>query len=209
MNSIPGASEARTNSVKQLCELYNVLIGIALSLSIYHVVDITNPENFKGWPTVLNFIAFCLLIIPFYHGAVRHLYSTYVEGGPKSDIKSFALFFDYVILFAEGGIFVFMALMTGKVEFYTDGVIALLVIDIIWGLLANLAFSGSDSERPEINWAMINGVTVFFIVLICHIWLSGIYSWGIRVAAALTAIIILRTAADYTRAWKFYFPPYQ
>ena len=105
------AKQARANSVKQLCDLYNIVIGVALSIAIYGIIDTTQtPIPFKT-NNAFSFLVFIIIIIPFYHGAVRHLYITYVETGQSSRIKSYALFLDYIILFFEGGLFVALALV--------------------------------------------------------------------------------------------------
>src|SRR5262245_24966570 len=95
-------SEASKNSVSQLAELYTVVIGIALSISIYNTIDssrVAIPLNLDYLPNLLTML---VLIIPFYHGAVRHLFATYVENGGSTRIKSGALLADFVLLFLEG-----------------------------------------------------------------------------------------------------------
>lgn len=95
------AKQARANSVKQLCDLYNIVIGVALSIAIYGIIDTTKtPIPFKT-NNSFSFLVFIIIIIPFYHGAVRHLYITYVEEGSSARIKSYALFLDYIILFLK------------------------------------------------------------------------------------------------------------
>jgi hypothetical protein len=102
-------SVQRENSVKQLCELYNVVVGLALATAIYKVID----ENAVYLPIsrahVWTFLVFIITVVPFYHGAVRHLYATYVEHGGSKRIKNGALLIDYALLFAEGGVFVGLA----------------------------------------------------------------------------------------------------
>jgi hypothetical protein len=58
---------------------------------------------------VLLFFVLMILVIPFFHGAVRHLFATYVEDGESSQIKHWAILIDYYLLFAEGGVFVALA----------------------------------------------------------------------------------------------------
>src|SRR6476660_5489569 len=72
-------SEARKNSVSQLAELYNVVIGIALSLAIYNTIDTAAPLIPIHLDYVTNLATVLVLIIPFYHGAIRHLFASHVD----------------------------------------------------------------------------------------------------------------------------------
>jgi len=64
-------SSARQNSVKQLAELYNVVVGVALTLSIYDSVDKAGEFPLK-LNQIINIATFIIILVPFYHGAMRH-----------------------------------------------------------------------------------------------------------------------------------------
>jgi hypothetical protein len=74
-------NSARENSVKQLCEFYNVVSGVALALAITEVIDVNAPTIPVHTELILNFLTFLVIVIPFHQGAVRHLFATYVENG--------------------------------------------------------------------------------------------------------------------------------
>lgn len=202
------AKKARANSVKQLCELYNVVIGVALSIGVYNAfAPLNGPSVFESYDHLFNFMTFIALIIPFYHGAVRHLYATYVEEDASKNIKSWAVFFDFLVLFGEGCAFVYLAAYIGQIEAFFWGVVVLLAIDCVWGVFASIGFAGSQSQAAELKWAGLNFVTIIVVCIVVLLVVNGIYGWCYQSAIALLLLILLRTAVDYWLSWEFYFPP--
>lgn len=199
-------STARENSVKQLSELYNVVIGIALSLAIYNTIDKTAAPIPLKFDTLPNFFTVLVLIVPFYHGAVRHLFATYVEKGGSTRIKSGALLADFFLLFIEGCVFVIMASVVSSTITLGWVIVGLLVLDSVWGFLAWLAFTGAQAQFAERKWALINVITAAFLTL-------GLIFLGDRVQDiptgfqfALLIVASIRTLSDYVFTWDFYFP---
>lgn len=197
---------ARENSVKQLSDLYNVVVGVALSLAIFNTIEKASPYVLSG-PKVLNLLAFLVLVIPFYHGAVRHLFATYVEDGGSKNIKSGALLADFVLLFIEGCFFVVIASLFDDVVRMAYAVIALLVLDCVWGFLAWLAFTGAGSQFAEKRWALINMVASLVLFVVMRIFASDSLAkdqTGLQIA--ILGILLVRTIFDYKMTWSFYFP---
>jgi len=198
--------EARKNSVSQLSELYNVVIGIALSIAIYNAID----TKAYGIPIhaefVSNVASVLILIIPFYHGAVRHLFATYVEDGGSTRIKSGALLADFVLLFIEGCVFVMIASLVSVTTKMAWAVVALLLLDTTWGFLAWLAFTGAQAQYAEKKWAVINTFTAVGIIVILIFGESVFRMNEIAAQLGLLAILCLRTIVDYWQCWDFYFP---
>ena len=198
--------EARKNSVMQLSELYNVVIGIALSLAIYNTIDGPNTSVSEVFRRLPNFCVVLFLIIPFYHGAVRHLFATYVEGGGSSRIKNGALMADFVLLFVEGCVFVGMATYVDNILVLAWSVFTLLILDSIWGFFAWLVFTGAQSQYAEKKWAMINIFTAALILITLQF--EPIYQLNSFNAALILATVVgIRTVTDYILTWDFYFPP--
>src|SRR5688572_19974848 len=112
------------NSVKQLSELYNVVTGVALALAITKIVD-PNASTFT--PVKLDhgftFLAFLVTILPFHQGAVRHLFASYVEEGEKQRIISGALALDFILLFSQACLFVALATLIEKPQFFATALI--------------------------------------------------------------------------------------
>ena len=200
-------SEARANSVKQLSELYNVVIGIALSAAIYNTIDQKGSGVPLHFDHLFNFGVVLVTIIPFYHGAVRHLMATYVEDGGSSRIKSGALMADYVLLFLEGCIFVTLAVVVAQTETLIWVLVTLLVLDSVWGFLAWLAFTGAQSQYAEKKWAIINMFCTGFLVLIGVYGNATITSDPLMAQGSIFVVMVIRTIVDYGWCWDFYYPP--
>lgn len=199
--------KARQNSVRQLSELYNVVIGIALSLAIVNLIDQSARPLPLHTDRLYSFIIFLITVIPFHHGAVRHLFSTYVESGGSTRIRNGALLADFVLLFLEGCVFVAMALLLGDTEVFIWTFVVLLIIDSIWGFLAWLAFTGASGQFAEKKWAIINCSTAIVIVVLLPFFVSDTNdTLEVRELLAFVAIAIARSLADYVTCWNFYFP---
>jgi hypothetical protein len=202
--------EARKNSVKHLAELYSVVIAAAVTLAMYNAIDANSWFIFSDNSWVL-FFAFIMMVVPFYHGAVRHLYATYIESGGSSKIKNSALFIDYFLLFSHGALFVALASTLSQPDRFATVLCAILVIDCVWGLLAHLTLTGAASQDAEKNWASINFVTAFVVILLLAGWniAPGLpdQEWAsVALSFLLLAIVGVRTVIDYRTSWDFYFP---
>lgn len=195
------------NSVKQLSELYNVVVGIALTLSITKIIDLGAPDIPINWSALLTFLSFLVTIIPFHHGTVRHLYATYVEAGGSTRIKRGALAIDFLLLFFQACLFIALSLLIQKPELFLNVLIGLLVVDCIWGVLAYLAFTGAQAQLAEKKWALINlaaGVLLFALAKLGPPLLGG---WADTMNQLVFVICLVRTIADYITSWDFYYPP--
>lgn len=201
--------QARENSVKQLSELYNVVIGVALSLAIYNTTDTTAQFIPIKIDTIVNFLTFLVLILPLYHGAVRHLFATYVEDGGSSRIKAGALLADFFLLFIEGCLFVMMATAIANTSTLAWIIVTLLVLDSLWGFLAWIAFTGAQSQFSEKKWAVINIITASILVIGVFFSNNLISNNAYKAHFSLFIVIWLRTIIDYMLTWDFYFPPKQ
>jgi hypothetical protein len=199
-------SDARQNSVTQLAELYNVVIGVALTIGIYNSVDTSISPFPLKFDQAINLLTFIVLLVPFYHGAVRHLFATYVEDGGSSRIKNGALLADFFLLFFEGCVFVMLASVLNKTETFAVVLIFLLLLDSLWGFLAGLAFTGAQAQHAERIWAMINVCTSVLIIVLLVFGEDVFITKPMLSQAALLAIIALRTVLDYFFSWNFYFP---
>jgi hypothetical protein len=147
-----------------------------------------------------------MIIVPFYHGAVRHLFATYVEQGGSQRIKNGALLADFFLLFPEGCLFVMMASVLTEPVMYGWVLVALLALDSVWGFLAGLAFTDARAQHPERTWSLINLVTAAILSL-CLIFFEPMFvSKPLLSEAGLFVIIALRTIVDYMLCWNFYFP---
>ncbi|PKP58792.1 MAG: hypothetical protein CVT89_02260 [Candidatus Altiarchaeales archaeon HGW-Altiarchaeales-2] len=110
-------NEAQANSVRNLENLYSVVVGLGLSIAILNLIDTTRGAVPIKLELVPFFLAFLVTIIPFYHGALRHLDTTYIEKGGKQ-IRTGALLFDFSILFIESCFFIGLAVLLPTPQFF-------------------------------------------------------------------------------------------
>jgi hypothetical protein len=194
------------NSVKQLSELYNVVVGVALTLAITKAIDQNAPAIPIKWNVILNFMSFVVIIIPFHQGAVRHLYATYVEGGGSTRIRRGALAVDFLLLFFQACLFVAMSILIENTQVFLNVLISLLIVDCVWGLLAILAFTGAQAQQAEKRWALINLFSVVILYVLSKFGPPLLNGWGDDIKQLIFLVCIIRTIADYMSSWDFYFP---
>src|SRR5262249_24705809 len=199
-------SVQRENSVKQLCELYNVVVGLALATAILKVINESADYLPISRAHVWTFLVFIITVVPFYHGAVRHLYATYVEHGRSKRIKNGGLLIDYALLFAEGGVFVGLAYLIQSPGAFLGLFLLLMFLDSVWGVLAYTTLVGSQAQNAEKTWAFIN--VIFFVVLLVGYFSFNVpaegFIWQPRMSYMLLGTAFLRTVLDYWFSWKFY-----
>jgi len=200
--------EAKKNSVRNLQNLYSIVVGLGLSLAIYNLLDFSRV----GWPFRFElapfFVSFLVTLIPFYHGALRHLDAAYTEQD-SGQVRGGALLADFWLLFIESCILLGLAVLLPTPQFFAWGLVLLLAIDTIWGFLAYLVFSKKVESKSELHWALINLITVV-ILSVCFV-IIGIFPPVAGVVVPSLWIIILsvcfiRTIVDYVVCWTFYFP---
>jgi hypothetical protein len=201
-------SDPRENSVKHLCDLYNVVIGVALAIAIEKVIDEEAAYIPISRQHIWIFLTFVVTAIPFYHGAIRHLYATYVEEGGSKRVKRGALLLDFAILFTESGLFVALAYLIQSPAAFVALFILLIFLDSIWGFIAVTSIAGTQAQSAEKTWALIN--VVYFIVLLIGYFSFDVgsqgFSWEPRHTYMLLATAFLRTVIDYFFSWDFYYP---
>ena len=84
--------------------------------------------------------------------------------------------------------------------------VALLLLDSVWGFLAWLAFTGAEGQYAERIWSLINIVTAALLVILLIFFDATFASRPLLSEVGLFAIIALRTIVDYVLCWNFYFP---
>jgi heme/copper-type cytochrome/quinol oxidase subunit 4 len=200
--------EAQTNSVRNLQNLYSIVVGLGLSLSIYNLIDTSR----EGAPFKLEllpfFLSFLVTLIPFYHGALRHFDATYIEQDNRQ-VRGCALLADFVILFIESCLLLTLAVLLATPQFFAWGLVTLLALDCVWGFVAHKVFSQETKIKPELRWAIINLVTsvilsVCFIVI--DIFPPAAGAGEPKLWAIIFSVSVIRTIIDYVLCWDFYFP---
>lgn len=196
----------RINSVRSLVNLYTVVIGVALSLAVLGVVDAERGLESATMPAVLLFIAFVATLFPFFHGALRHLDDAYIEN-ENPHIRDGALVVDFVLLFVHALVFVVLSLLLKKPGHFAWVLVALLFIDVIWGLFVTFGPS-SPKSGAEGRWTLINVVFVIAgatYLVWADVTLADVTAPS-KLAILVAAVCVLRTVVDYVWCRTFYFP---
>jgi hypothetical protein len=195
------------NSVRSLVNLYTVIIGVALSLAVVRLVNGSGGLMTTTAPALLLFAAFVATLFPFYHGALRHLDDAYIEND-STTIKTGALVFDFILLFAHGLVFVVLALLISVPNQFAWVLIVLLGVDVLWGVFAHFAASSAQGLGAELKWSIINFIFVCFWTwyLVAHNLYLGETKESMPLAILIFVTCVLRSIADYASCTKFYFP---
>lgn len=201
------AERKRENAVKNLVNLYTVVIGVALSLAVTEVLQGGRGLEGITLSDALLFVAFIGTLVPFYHGALRHLDDAYVEN-QNDHIKDGALVIDFVLLFLHAVAFMLLALLIRKPSHFAWVLIVILSIDVLWGVFAHFASSSRGEFSAESKWTVINfffvGVSTWYLIG-NDIYLSTAVE-PIKLAIPIWFVCILRSMVDYIWCRKFYFP---
>lgn len=197
------------NTVKNLENLYTVVIGLALTQAIILLIDSSNegfPINFTYLP---YFIAYLVTLVPFYHGALRHLDHTYIEHEGK-DVRAGALMFDFAFLFVEGCILFSLAVLIKTPQFFAWGLVILFAFDIVWAFFAYLGLSPDGESNAEIKWTAINIIAAAILIVVftsfIKIYPPSPTNVEINLGLCILTIAFARTAIDYGSNWDFYYP---
>jgi hypothetical protein len=194
----------RENSVKHLSDFYTVIAGLALTTAILKLVNEKGEILSLNPSTLLLCLAFLATLLPFYHGALRHLDVTYAESdGSGFEPKAGAFLADFILLFFESCLFIVLAVKITEPVGFALVYGTLLLFDCLWGFLAHLAFSRGSQE---LVWAKINIITVG--VLLWFLYTQGLFESlttpvNLRTIALMMFIISVgRTIFDYWLSWK-------
>jgi hypothetical protein len=188
-------------SVDALQRLYTIVVGLALTEGARRVIDPNlasataraAPDIPPEVPWML-FGALVITVVPFYHGANRHLDDSYVF---ESASKRASLIFDFFMLFIEGILFVLMAMTTLAPSTFFLILLSLLGVDILW---AGLSLLTKGPSAALWSWCAVNMATIVLLVLFLY---SPVLREDIRIPMLLI-IVIIRTIVDYRLSYDFY-----
>lgn len=204
-------NDPQESSVSNLEHLYSIVVGVSLALAIQSLIQVqSNSSIHVNWILLPVLAAFLLTLIPFYHGALRHLDDHYVHGKTTASHPGLALLLDFLVLFFESCLFLGLAVLLASPAYFSWAFLALLMLDSLWIVVASLA-SGPTSmpQAPERTWALINFVTVLVgtgALTILRAVSSPNKTPTIAYLVFILLIATLRTAVDYTLTWDYYFP---
>ena len=185
-----------------------MVAGLALTLATTKLFDesAAMPLRLDVLP---YFVAYVFTLVPFYHGAMRHLDITYFED-KKANVRAGALMFDWAFLFIESCFLLGLAYLMQKPTAFGWALCIFLGFDCLWAFIANLGFAPKAKQnRPEWKWATINFVAVCILVLTLVV--AGAVETKLGLLTSFRWILILvvcvaRTIWDYAWCWSYYYP---
>ena len=195
------------NSIRSLVNLYTVVIGAALSLAVAGAIDINKGLSSLSAVSILLFIAFLATLFPFFHGALRHLDDTFLEN-PNPNLKTGALMIDFALLFLHALAFLVLSQLLKKPADFAWFLIAVLTIDVVWGLFTLFGSTVAGKFSPESRWTIINflfiAATSFYLID------QEIYLGAPAVPDKLAWLVaigcVVRSTLDYLWCRDLYFP---
>lgn len=198
----------RENAVRSLTSLYTIVIGVALSLAIFQLFGEEGGLRFIEAHSVFLFLSLVVTLIPFYHGALRHIDDVYIENANKH-IQDGALVVDVLLLFFHGLVFVVLALLIDYPNQFVWVFMVLIGVDVAWGLFAHFGASTKSTEAAEGKWLFLN--LLFVLIGIATLVVLGVDIFSIedeslKIALPLFAASFIRTIIDYIWCWNFYLP---
>lgn len=212
----------RRNSVDKLFFLYTVLCAFSLEQLAEQALNVPAGRRAAVWMLIG---ALVVTLVPFFHGALRHVHDTFEEEFPPPTRKG-ALLVAFVFLFLQALFFYALATSVQDPVRFATLFATLLAVDVLYGALAGTsalmpflpgakdALRGFFSflRRPfgsahpaELTWAYNN---IAFLVPASGIVVAArsVHADEVVVAGAMLAVASLRTACDYVLSWTFYFP---
>lgn len=195
------------NSIRSLVNLYTVVIGAALSLAVAGAIDINKGLASLSAVSILLFIAFLATLFPFFHGALRHLDDTFLEN-PNPNLKTGALVIDFALLFLHALAFLVLSQLLKKPADFAWFLIAVLTIDVVWGVFTLFGSTATGKFSPESRWTIINFLFIAatsFYLIDQEIYL-GAPAAPDKLAWLVAIGCVVRSTLDYLWCRDLYFP---
>jgi hypothetical protein len=196
-------SRAREGTVRNLQELYTVAVGVAVALAVDQLIG-AGQEPPIHWNHIPVFAAFLATLIPFYHGAMRHLDDVYIQEGGRH-VRSGALLADFLLLFLEACLFFIAARLISDARATAWALATLLALDAAWGTVVYLVFATRGRRWAEIRWVLVNSVAVPTLAIGLFL-TAGMKEAEEAAVIVLLIVAVIRTITDYWLSWDFYFP---
>ena len=201
MDSEQRRIEKQGRSVEHLQELYSVVVAIALSLVVARLIPAPG-HDFDHRPVLLA-VALLATLIPFYHGALRHLDEQYVNVTAQP-ARQFSVLIDFFLLFLESCAFLALALAVARPKVFLTIYLLLLVLDIAWAFATSTFLAGPGVDlHAQRAWLYVNlvtaGVAGGLLVLLWRDCISIEFLWY-----AVLLVALARSGVDYALTWRFY-----
>ena len=192
---------------------YAFLISLALTQGARQLLGKSLVESkLSDWPCMPNLNAICLFvalaitIIPFYHGANKHLDEVYRFYPPSKPPAPRRLLSEFLLLFIEAVLFFFLADFIHYPYRFSAVVVALFVTDCLWSWFWVKRSPTQESRQQVRIWFRLSfwaGLSVLATLLIFR--LFPISAWWL--GPAVLVVLAIRTLVDYLVNAKRYFDP--
>jgi hypothetical protein len=148
--------------------------------------------------------ALLVTLIPFYHGALRHLDELYGRGRGRA-AHGFSVLVDFLLLFLESCVLLAMgASITQEPGVFAWLFLALLSLDVVWAYLTTTFLVAEPERAAQKTWLKVN--CFFGLALLATLLAISLAGWSSSAAVPYVVLIVAlaRTATDYAFSWKFY-----
>lgn len=197
------------NSIQSLINLYTVVIGAALSIAVAVIVDANKGLDSITTVSACLFMAFLVTLVPFFHGALRHLDDHYLQSSIEP--RATALIVDFGLLLLHALAFLVLSQLLKSPVDFAWVLVGVLAIDIAWGTFAHFMRPSGTRISPEGRWTVIN--VVFVLLVVIYLVDRGLgfrtpisNDEGVRLAAVMAGACGLRSFVDYFACREIYFP---
>jgi hypothetical protein len=196
--------------------VFTIVMALALTESFKQFVAEKPEEQARHlrWDRFPALLSFLFLIFPFYQGMSRIFFNTYGDIAKLPQPYALHLMYDGIAFTVESALFFVMsrALSLAQWSRFYQAVLILLAWDSFWGLTRTSFQAGSiwavlqPDAGPIRSWIILNivGVIVISIMLLA---MRGEKPTN-KDAVFGSVLMFIRTFADYSLEWEFYFPPY-
>lgn len=203
-----GRESTLEGTVRNLQELYTVTMGVALVKAVERMTE----GHTVDWLAVPDFFAFLVTIIPFYHGAMRHLDVRYIEQA-GTRVRRGTLLGDFLLLFVEACLLLGAAFMIGRPSGLGWAICSLLILDSAWSLMVYRFATVGARHLVELKWLSINLIATPLLAATLLAWPRLVGAGHLSeqgqfsgLSIALAGLAMIRSIADYWVSWDFYFP---
>ncbi len=92
-----------------------------------------------GRDSFFLFLVVVVTLIPFYHGAFRHMDDIYIfPEAPRKRPGPRVLLVDYLLLMFEAGLLVWLATSISNLVIFTQGFVFLMAVDVLWAAVTGI-----------------------------------------------------------------------
>ena len=226
-------SGARENVSRHLMELYAIGAGLALAIGVERMVRVVGDTDAEiRWESGPVFLALLATLVPFYHGALRHLQYRWIDA--PSGMTRMSMMVDFMMLFAGVSVMFAMAYLVTQPHAFAIALLVLLAVDCLWAvsfdLLTRLAkapdltprrwlrsllsdgmryyrLKGREESFEELNWLWLNLASLAVgAALLAVVDVAGVSAGHWAFSVGVLGFAVARTLLDYRGSADFYFP---